>query len=132
MPQEHPASGEHVNIPGTCQQPGNTHTHSQKMKHLVRHINILGTHSCLGTTAILQENNSTREFPWGTSSHRDTKGARVSWWLFPTPPPGRALPRLTLDFSSSRVIMTTVAVRCSHTIRQKSPIVSGRGPCVAM
>lgn len=39
---------------------------------------------------------------------------------------------LTRDFSSSRVIMTTVADRCSHTIRQKSPKVSGRGPCVAM
>lgn len=39
---------------------------------------------------------------------------------------------LTRDFSSSRVIMTTVAERCSHTMRQKSPKVSGSGPCVAM
>lgn len=38
----------------------------------------------------------------------------------------------TRDFSSSRVIMTMVAERCSHTIRQKSPKVSGSGPCVAM
>ena len=41
-------------------------------------------------------------------------------------------PGLTRDFSSSRVIITMVAERCSHTIRQKSPKVSGSGPCVAM
>ena len=39
---------------------------------------------------------------------------------------------LTRDFSSSRVIMTTVAERCSHTMRQKSPTVLTMGPCVAM
>ena len=36
---------------------------------------------------------------------------------------------LTRDRSSSLVIMTTVAPRCSHTMRQKSPNVSGNGPC---
>lgn len=45
---------------------------------------------------------------------------------------GRRGPGLTRDFSSSRVIMTMVAERCSHTMRQKSPKVSGSGPCVAM
>lgn len=39
---------------------------------------------------------------------------------------------LTLDRSSSFVIMTTVALRCSHIILQKSPKVSGRDPCVAI
>lgn len=38
----------------------------------------------------------------------------------------------TRDFSSSLVIMTIVAVLCSHTILQKSLRVSGSGPCVAM
>lgn len=46
--------------------------------------------------------------------------------------PGRRAPGLTRDFSSSRVIMTMVAERCSHAMRQKSPKVSGSGPCVAM
>lgn len=57
----------------------------------------------------------------GTAKGAESRGGQV----FPTH-------GLTRDFSSSRVIMTTVAVRCSHTIRQKSPMVSGRGPCVAM
>lgn len=39
---------------------------------------------------------------------------------------------LTRDFSSSRVIMTTEAARCSQTILQKSPNVSAKGPWVAM
>lgn len=38
----------------------------------------------------------------------------------------------TRDFSSRRVIITTEAALCSHTILQKSPKVSARGPCVAM
>lgn len=42
------------------------------------------------------------------------------------------LSSLTRDFSSSLVIMTTVAALCSHTILQKSPKVSGKGPWVAM
>lgn len=36
--------------------------------------------------------------------------------------------RLTRDFSSNLVIMTTVAALCSQTILQKSPNVSGNGP----
>lgn len=39
---------------------------------------------------------------------------------------------LTLDFSSSLVIMIMLAVCCSQTILQKSPKVSGREPWVAM
>lgn len=51
--------------------------------------------------------------------------------LLPTPE-YRGSAHCTLDFSSSLVIMTIVAVLCSHTILQKSLRVSGRGPCVAM
>jgi len=36
---------------------------------------------------------------------------------------------LTLPRSSSFVIMTIVCERCSQIIRQKSPNVSGKGPC---
>lgn len=45
---------------------------------------------------------------------------------------GEKVDILTLDRSSSFVIMTTVALRCSHIILQKSPNVSGSDPCVAI
>ena len=44
------------------------------------------------------------------------------------PSHGQYVSHLTLALSSSLVIMTIVADLCSHTIRQKSPKVSERGP----
>lgn len=39
---------------------------------------------------------------------------------------------LTLPISRSLVSMTMMVELCSHSMRQKSSVLSARGPCVAM
>lgn len=39
---------------------------------------------------------------------------------------------LTLPISRSLVSMTMMVELCSHNMRQKSSVLSARGPCVAM
>ena len=46
--------------------------------------------------------------------------------------PGGPRDGLTLPISRSRVSMTTMVELCSQSMRQKSSVLSARGPCVAM
>lgn len=49
-----------------------------------------------------------------------------------TNPPQKHRVPLTLPISRNLVSITTMVELCSHSIRQKSSVVSARGPCVAI